>query len=142
MGQDEESEDSQDDIEEDSSDEFTLHKRPTRSRKPPPQEAAVTTSTSTSVMYSPYGFLNTSEGSLNRRFAAHVLNEIYKRKHYNFTLWFTEPVDTNLVPDYLDIVSDPMDLSTIKKKWGGGAYDKSFHLFESDILLMLKNCYK
>ncbi|KAI9027992.1 hypothetical protein DFJ74DRAFT_515234 [Hyaloraphidium curvatum] len=127
---------SSDDEEDDgSSDEFQLRQRPVRSRKPP-----------TEIPFSHasgpvIGFLNTTEGSLHRRFAAHILNELNKRKHLAFSVWFQDPVDLTLVPDYLSVVSDPMDISLMRRKWTQGAYDKSINLFESDMLLLLKNCY-
>lgn len=120
----------------DDSDEFTL-KRRTRQRKAAAQEQAETKHTTSGSS----NMLNTVDGTLQRRFVANVLNEMFKRKHYSFAAWFTEPVDPILVPDYLSVIAEPMDLSTIKKKWQQGVYDKSIGLFESDILLMLKNCY-
>lgn len=52
---------------------------------------------------------------------------------------FSEPVDVNEVPDYMDVVTHPMDLSTIKLKLSSGLY---FALddMEADFNLMIKNC--
>lgn len=52
---------------------------------------------------------------------------------------FMHPVDTNEVQDYLDIVSCPMDFSTMKKKLENDEYT-DLDLFESDFDLMIKNC--
>lgn len=52
---------------------------------------------------------------------------------------FAEPVDTNEVPDYMDVVSHPMDLSTMRHKVQTGEYF-SLESLESDFDLMIRNC--
>ncbi|XP_055931910.1 peregrin-like [Argiope bruennichi] len=52
---------------------------------------------------------------------------------------FAKPVDLNEVPDYLEYIKHPMDLSTMLKKVEAYKY-KSFDAFESDFNLMIKNC--
>lgn len=52
---------------------------------------------------------------------------------------FGEPVDVNEVPDYMDVVTHPMDLSTMKLKLGSGLY-YSLEDLEFDFSLMIKNC--
>lgn len=52
---------------------------------------------------------------------------------------FREPVDTNEVPDYLDIVNQPMDLSTMKTKLDNRQYT-SLDQMQSDFDLMIQNC--
>lgn len=52
---------------------------------------------------------------------------------------FMHPVDTNEVPDYLDIVTCPMDFSTMRAKLDNDEYT-DLDLFESDFDLMIKNC--
>ena len=42
-----------------------------------------------------------------------------RRDRYRF---FIDPVDAKLVPDYLDIIVKPMDLSTMKKKLDKNKY--------------------
>ncbi|XP_059614029.1 bromodomain-containing protein homolog [Phlebotomus argentipes] len=52
---------------------------------------------------------------------------------------FREPVDVNEVPDYMDIVKHPMDLSTMAEKLKSGAYE-SLDDLEADFDLMIRNC--
>lgn len=52
---------------------------------------------------------------------------------------FGQPVNTIEVPDYLDIVSRPMDLSTMEAKIDKQEYD-TLSAFESDFMLMVNNC--
>ncbi|XP_043464131.1 bromodomain-containing protein 1 [Leptopilina heterotoma] len=52
---------------------------------------------------------------------------------------FGQPVNTIEVPDYLDIVSRPMDLSTMEGKIDKQEYD-TLSAFESDFMLMANNC--
>ncbi|KAK0183409.1 hypothetical protein PV327_001455 [Microctonus hyperodae] len=66
-----------------------------------------------------------------------TLLEAIKSKDTNDV--FGQPVNTIEVPDYLDIVSQPMDLSTMEAKIEKQEYD---HLsaFQSDFNLMVNNC--
>lgn len=52
---------------------------------------------------------------------------------------FAEPVDLSEVPDYLEYIKHPMDLSTIRKKVETYQYS-SFDELEDDFNLMIKNC--
>lgn len=52
---------------------------------------------------------------------------------------FMEPVDTNEVPDYMDIVTHPMDLSTMRLKLNSAVY-VTLDQMEEDFKLMIKNC--
>jgi len=53
---------------------------------------------------------------------------------------FLKPVDPNLYPDYYTIVTDPMDLGTIKKRVDNSMYTEPDE-FESDLGLVWSNCY-
>ncbi|XP_059047927.1 bromodomain adjacent to zinc finger domain protein 1A [Achroia grisella] len=53
---------------------------------------------------------------------------------------FYEPVSTEDVPDYLDVIEQPMDFTTIKSKLDGGEYSTDEELL-SDAALVLANCY-
>ncbi|KAJ2902971.1 hypothetical protein GGI21_004488, partial [Coemansia aciculifera] len=55
---------------------------------------------------------------------------------------FMRPVDVLLdgCPTYYDVVKQPMDLGTVKRKLESGQYSNSKQ-FESDVRLMLDNCY-
>lgn len=52
---------------------------------------------------------------------------------------FGEPVDVNEVPDYMDVVTHPMDLSKIKLKLASGLY-YTLDDMEADFDLMIRNC--
>ncbi|XP_043263660.1 peregrin-like isoform X1 [Colletes gigas] len=52
---------------------------------------------------------------------------------------FGQPVNTKEVPDYLEIVSRPMDLSTMRDKVERQEYD-TIGAFEADFNLMVNNC--
>ncbi|CAG0888530.1 unnamed protein product [Darwinula stevensoni] len=52
---------------------------------------------------------------------------------------FAEPVDTEEVTDYLDVITHPMDFSTMRKKVDNCQYAR-VEDFESDFSLMIRNC--
>uniref|UniRef100_A0A182NHM8 Peregrin n=1 Tax=Anopheles dirus TaxID=7168 RepID=A0A182NHM8_9DIPT len=52
---------------------------------------------------------------------------------------FREPVDTEEVPDYTDIVKHPIDLGTMRQKLKRGMYVRIEDL-EQDFALMIRNC--
>lgn len=52
---------------------------------------------------------------------------------------FREPVDVSEVPDYMDVVTHPMDLSTIRLKLMSGIYF-SLDAMQADFDLMIRNC--
>lgn len=52
---------------------------------------------------------------------------------------FLEPVDTTEVADYLDVIKNPMDLGTMRKKLKQGEYSTLEEL-EDDFDLMCRNC--
>lgn len=60
----------------------------------------------------------------------------------NSSAWpFLEPVNTKDVPDYLDVIRHPMDLSTISNKHKNLQYSNLAE-FTNDIYLMVNNCLK
>lgn len=59
----------------------------------------------------------------------------------NPSAWpFLEPVNVKDVPDYLDVIKNPIDLGTIFNKYKDGVYQTLRH-FTDDIMLMVNNCY-
>lgn len=52
---------------------------------------------------------------------------------------FHEPVDTNVVVDYLDYIKEPIDLTTIGKRVESGAYVTKAQ-FKADLDKMCTNC--
>ena len=72
--------------------------------------------------------------------AAKVLNQCWKVKG---AFWFYEPVDPVKygIMDYFDIITNPMDLGTIKKKLNYNAYENAQE-FVDDFKLVWKNCFR
>jgi bromodomain-containing factor 1 len=76
------------------------------------------------------------------RWCGSVYRELMKKQHEVFTFVFYKPVDPIAlnIPTYFDVIKNPMDLSTIKKKMDVGDYETSEE-FEADVRLMLNNCF-
>lgn len=72
-------------------------------------------------------------------FCNSILNDLTKSKNKKFSWPFLEPVNLKEVTNYLSIIEQPMDLSTIRKKLPN--YSNKFE-FYADLILMIKNCYK
>ena len=71
-----------------------------------------------------------------------VLRRIEKCDHYAF---FADPVDTTLALDYLTVVREPMDFSTMRKRLLAGEYSPAPHgrgieALERDVELIASNC--
>jgi histone acetyltransferase len=69
-----------------------------------------------------------------------LLTLVRKIDEQQFAWPFREPVDTEAVPDYLDIIKEPIDLSTIEKRIRQENYYKSKQMLFSDLMLMINNC--
>ncbi|KAK4381875.1 Histone acetyltransferase GCN5 [Sesamum angolense] len=52
---------------------------------------------------------------------------------------FKEPVDARDVPDYYDIIKDPMDLKTMSKRVESELYYVTFEMFVADVRRMFSN---
>ncbi|XP_039128961.1 histone acetyltransferase GCN5-like [Dioscorea cayenensis subsp. rotundata] len=52
---------------------------------------------------------------------------------------FKEPVDPRDVPDYYDIIKDPMDLRTMSKRLESELYYVTFEMFVADVKRMFAN---
>ncbi|CAL5229703.1 g13075 [Coccomyxa viridis] len=52
---------------------------------------------------------------------------------------FREPVDPEDVPDYLDVIKDPVDLSLIKKRLDSKTYYITLNIFAADVNRMCAN---
>ncbi|KAH0365782.1 hypothetical protein KCU65_g5858, partial [Aureobasidium melanogenum] len=72
-------------------------------------------------------------------FCEHVLEEFKRFKHRKYVATFKEPVDIVAVPTYLNVIRQPMDLSTIAYKFGRDVYDSAAS-FKADFELMFDNC--
>lgn len=69
--------------------------------------------------------------------AMHKLLDMLRQKDSSDI--FGEPVDVNEVPDYMDVVTRPMDLSTMAHKLTAGLYF-TLNDMEDDFNLMISNC--
>lgn len=72
-------------------------------------------------------------------FNAYLLKIVNQLKARDIGEIFIEPVDQNEVPDYGDIVKQPMDLQTMTEKINNFEYD-SIEALEVDFNLMISNC--
>ncbi|KAG0173770.1 hypothetical protein DFQ30_007055 [Apophysomyces sp. BC1015] len=85
---------------------------------------------------------NPKKSDIQMKFCMQTLRELKRAKYRDINYPFLAPVDVVAlnIPDYLSIVKQPMDLSTIETKLNDGAYETSEE-FEADIRLMFNNCY-
>ncbi|EAY02943.1 Bromodomain containing protein [Trichomonas vaginalis G3] len=68
-----------------------------------------------------------------------IMNDIHKKLVQRDKLHiFAQPVTEDIAPRYFEVVSQPMDLSTIKQKM----HEESYQItdFQDDVFLMIKNC--
>jgi len=65
---------------------------------------------------------------------------VRKVEDQQFSWPFREPVDTNEVKDYLEIIKEPIDLLTIDKRIRKGEHYKSKKMLYADLMLMVNNC--
>lgn len=65
-----------------------------------------------------------------------IIDLLVARDQYEI---FLAPVDVNEVPDYSNVIKNPMDLGTMRDKIGAGLYE-SIDDLEADFNLMIKNC--
>ncbi|XP_072750012.1 bromodomain adjacent to zinc finger domain protein 1A isoform X1 [Anoplolepis gracilipes] len=77
---------------------------------------------------------NSVKGSMAR--LQELLTDI---RHHRDSWPFLSPVTKDEVPDYHDIISNPMDFGTIKYKLGNGDYE-TLDQFFSDCQLIFENC--
>ncbi|KAK4355237.1 hypothetical protein RND71_024208 [Anisodus tanguticus] len=64
-----------------------------------------------------------------------ILDKLQKKDIYGV---FAEPVDPEELPDYHEVIDNPMDFVTVRNKLGNGSY-ATLEQFESDIFLICSN---
>lgn len=69
-----------------------------------------------------------------------LLAIVRKTEDQQFAWPFREPVDTTEVTDYLNVINDPIDLSTIEKRIRKGDWYKSKDMLQVDMTRMVNNC--
>ena len=77
----------------------------------------------------------------NVNFLTQCRNIINKLKNQEKAREFREPVDKNLVPDYYQTITEPMDLSTLEKGVESGKYKYKID-FEKDLRKIFNNARK
>ncbi|XP_010732649.1 bromodomain testis-specific protein isoform X1 [Larimichthys crocea] len=77
------------------------------------------------------------------RYCNDILKEMLSKRHYAYAWPFYTPVDAVALGlhDYHDIIKQPMDLNTIRKKMDQREYTNAKE-FAADVRLMFSNCYK
>ncbi|ODV81567.1 Bromodomain-containing protein [Suhomyces tanzawaensis NRRL Y-17324] len=76
------------------------------------------------------------------RFCSQTVKELMSKKHINYNFPFLAPVDTVAlnIPNYGEIVKEPMDLGTIHTKLANNQYENGDE-FARDVRLVFHNCY-
>lgn len=69
-----------------------------------------------------------------------LLSLVSKVSDQQFAWCFRDPVNTDEVEDYLDVVTDPIDLRTMEKRIRKGDWYKNIHMLYSDMMKMVNNC--
>lgn len=66
---------------------------------------------------------------------------LWRKTQEQQSAWpFREPVNTDEVPDYLEVIKDPIDLSTIEKRIRKGTFYKTREMLLVDLMRMVNNC--
>ena len=103
--------------------------RPARAIKPPANREI------------PYAKPKRKEHQLELRFCEHVLDEISSNRYAAFNSVFQQPVDPVAlnIPNYRQIIKQPMDLATMRQKLKQGQYGSAKEC-RKDFELMIENC--
>ncbi|KAI5315871.1 hypothetical protein L3X38_045047 [Prunus dulcis] len=89
--------------------------------------------------HSRFGALSASTDSARKHLTA-FMRALLKSMHDHVDAWpFKEPVDARDVPDYYDIIKDPMDLKTMSKRVESEQYYVTFEMFVADAKRMFLN---
>lgn len=109
--------------------ESTANNRPARAIKPPNNREIA------------YAKPKRKENQLELRFCEHVLDEVRGAKYGTINHVFLAPVDPVAlnIPNYRQIIKQPMDLGTMSQKLKGGQYGNAKE-FKKDFDLMIENC--
>ncbi|XP_006831121.1 PREDICTED: bromodomain testis-specific protein [Chrysochloris asiatica] len=90
-----------------------------------------------------YNFVKSVKVTEQLKQCSEILEEMLAKKHSPYAWPFYKPVDVNALGlhNYYDIVKNPMDLGTIKRKMDNQEY-KDAHEFAADVRLIFMDCYK
>nr|XP_043635514.1 histone acetyltransferase GCN5 [Erigeron canadensis] len=85
-------------------------------------------------------FVNASPDGTPKPKLTGFMRSILKAMHDHADAWpFKEPVDVRDVPDYYDIIRDPMDLKTMSKRVDSEQYYVTLEMFVADAKRMFAN---
>ncbi|KAL6493274.1 hypothetical protein OROGR_033033 [Orobanche gracilis] len=71
----------------------------------------------------------------DKKLLVFILDRLQKKDTHGV---FSEPVDINELPDYFELIEQPMDFGTLRKKLDGGVY-KNLEELEADVFLICSN---
>ncbi|KAE9621923.1 putative histone acetyltransferase chromatin remodeler Bromodomain family [Lupinus albus] len=81
-----------------------------------------------------------TDSAANQKHLTAFMRSLLKSMHDHADAWpFKEPVDARDVPDYYDIIKDPMDLKTMSKRVESEQYYVTFEMFVADVRRMFSN---
>ncbi|KAJ7977318.1 histone acetyltransferase GCN5 [Quillaja saponaria] len=81
-----------------------------------------------------------TDNDTNRKHLTAFMRALLKSMHDHVDSWpFKEPVDSRDVPDYYNIIKDPMDLKTTSKRVESEQYYVTFEMFVADVRRMFAN---
>ncbi|EEF41390.1 histone acetyltransferase GCN5 isoform X1 [Ricinus communis] len=91
--------------------------------------------------HSRFNTFNTStDTATNQKHWTAFMRSLLKSMHDHVDAWpFKEPVDGRDVPDYYDIIKDPIDLKTMSKRIESEQYYVTFDMFVADVKRMFAN---
>ncbi|GMH27969.1 hypothetical protein Nepgr_029812 [Nepenthes gracilis] len=91
--------------------------------------------------HSRFKTLNDSgDGASNQKSLTAFMRSLLKFMHDHPDGWpFKEPVDAREVPDYYDIIKDPMDIKTMSKRVESEQYYVTLDMFIADVRRMFAN---
>ncbi|KAK6940751.1 Bromodomain [Dillenia turbinata] len=91
--------------------------------------------------YSRFRIVNASADSASYQKALTTfMRSLLKSMHEHPDAWpFREPVDARDVPDYYDIIKDPIDLKTMSKRLESELYYVTLEMFVADVKRMFSN---
>ncbi|PIN23324.1 hypothetical protein CDL12_03958 [Handroanthus impetiginosus] len=102
------------------------------------QDKEVVKATGTPLNGSPLDSDPTTTPLPDKKMLVFILDRLQKKDTYGV---FSEPVDPDELPDYFDIIEQPMDFGTVRKKLDGGAY-KHLEELEADVFLICSNAMR
>ncbi|WJX84305.1 DeSI-like protein hag1 [Trifolium repens] len=85
-------------------------------------------------------FGGSTDNATNLKHLTQLMRSLLKSMLEHADAWpFKEPVDARDVPDYYEIIKDPMDLKTMSKRVESEQYYVTFEMFVEDVKRMFSN---